>query len=185
MPRLSDKRERLLRSADQLILQQGFKQTTLADIADDSGVPLGNVYYYFKTKEAIGKTVIDYRLDNLQHLLRVSSAETTPLARLLAFLDCPIDFRDKLVEHGCPLGTLAYELSHTDSDLRDSSKALIEELLNWSTDQFEEMGKTNARALGLQFVSLLQGMSLVANTLNDPNIVTDMIEQIRHWLNSL
>jgi len=29
MPRSSDKRERLIRSADQLILQQGFKQTTL------------------------------------------------------------------------------------------------------------------------------------------------------------
>ena len=61
MPRTSDKRERLVNSADTLILRQGFKQTTLADIADDSGVPLGNVYYYFKSKEDIGMSVIEAR----------------------------------------------------------------------------------------------------------------------------
>jgi len=185
MPRSSDKRERLLRSADQLILQQGFKQTTLADIAKDSEVPLGNVYYYFKTKEAIGQSVIEDRLEHLRQLLHNCTAEATPKARLLAFLDYPISIRDSLAEHGCPLGTLAYELSRADSFLRDSSRALIEEVLNWSTQQFEQMDQPDAHALALQFVSQLQGMSLIANTLNDDQVITDMVEQTRHWLNTL
>ncbi|TCK18145.1 TetR family transcriptional regulator [Thiogranum longum] len=52
MAGISDKRERLISAADKLILQQGFKQNTLADIANDARVPLGNVYYYFKIKLA-------------------------------------------------------------------------------------------------------------------------------------
>jgi TetR/AcrR family transcriptional repressor of nem operon len=185
MPRSSDKRERLLRSADQLILKQGFNQTTLAEIAEDSNVPLGNVYYYFRTKEAIGETVIKNRLDNLRQLLQKCSAEATPKARLVAFLNYPVTIQASLVEHGCPLGTLAYELSRMDGFLRESSRGLIKEMLDWSTEQFEQMGKTNARSLGLRFVSQLQGMSLVANTLEDPQVITDMVEQTRQWIETL
>ena len=53
MPRVkrNDKRERLIQAADKLIYEQTFHTTTLADIAKLADVPLGNVYYYFKTKE--------------------------------------------------------------------------------------------------------------------------------------
>ncbi|MBT3413924.1 MAG: TetR/AcrR family transcriptional regulator, partial [Nitrospina sp.] len=47
---MSDKREKLVQSAGKLFHQVGFNQTSIADIAEDSGVPLGNVHYYFKTK---------------------------------------------------------------------------------------------------------------------------------------
>ena len=50
---ISDKRTRLIEAADKLVQLQGFSQTTLADIAKKADVPLGNVYYYFKTKEEI------------------------------------------------------------------------------------------------------------------------------------
>ena len=48
MPRISDKRERLISAADTLIHRQGFYRTTLAHIAEEAKVPLGNVYYYFQ-----------------------------------------------------------------------------------------------------------------------------------------
>jgi len=45
----TDKRTRLINTMRRnLPTEHGFSQTTLADIARDSGVPLGNVYYYFK-----------------------------------------------------------------------------------------------------------------------------------------
>jgi AcrR family transcriptional regulator len=185
MARTSDKRERLVRSADSLILQQGFKQTTLADIAEDSGVPLGNVYYYFKSKEDIGKTVIETRLANLRRLLSNCSGHESPLARLHAFLEHPWDSQSDITTHGCPLGTLSYELSRSNGFLRDASRQLIEELLDWSRDQFTQMGRADARELALQLISNLQGMSLIANALDDHTVVTQMIERTRNWLDSL
>ena len=53
-----NKRSRLLEAANRLVHAQGFNQTTLADIAREAEVPLGNVYYYFKTKEDIGHALI-------------------------------------------------------------------------------------------------------------------------------
>jgi len=34
----------------------------LADIAREAEVPLGNVYYYFKTKDEIGEAIVELRL---------------------------------------------------------------------------------------------------------------------------
>ncbi len=45
-----DKRTRLIETATKLAYGRGFRETSLADIAEAARVPVGNVYYYFKTK---------------------------------------------------------------------------------------------------------------------------------------
>ena len=60
-----DKRSRLIEAAVKLVHRQGFNKTTLADIALESEVPLGNVYYYFKTKDDIGQALIEYRTERI------------------------------------------------------------------------------------------------------------------------
>ena len=47
------KRERLVAGAREVIHQQGVEKTTIADIARAADVPVGNVYYYFKTKDEL------------------------------------------------------------------------------------------------------------------------------------
>ncbi len=185
MPRTSDKRERLLRSADRLILSQGFRQTTLADIAEDSAVPLGNVYYYFKTKEDICKSIVETRIESMQALLETCSEADDPRARLLRLLDYPLSVRKELTNNGCPLGTLSYELSRSEGILSQSSARLIEVVMSRATQQFEAMGKADAEALTLQLISNLQGMSLVANALKDPGVVDTMVKRTKDWLQSL
>jgi TetR/AcrR family transcriptional repressor of nem operon len=46
--RTRGKRERLVAAATKMLHEQGVEKTTLADTAA-AAVPLGNVYYYFKT----------------------------------------------------------------------------------------------------------------------------------------
>ena len=55
------KRERLVAGAREVMHRQGVENTTIADVAGAADVPVGNVYYYFKTKDelidaAIGAT---------------------------------------------------------------------------------------------------------------------------------
>ena len=54
-----DKRSRLIQTAAKLAYRHGFRTTSLADIAQAAEVPLGNVYYYFKTKDEIGEATLD------------------------------------------------------------------------------------------------------------------------------
>ena len=60
-PKAAEKRERLVESAKSLFYEQGVSLTTLAEVAERAQVPLGNVYYYFKTKEQIVAAVVDSR----------------------------------------------------------------------------------------------------------------------------
>ena len=60
----ADKRTRLVDTATKLAHTQGFRETSLADIAGAAHVPIGNVYYYFKTKEELGEAVVERRQEN-------------------------------------------------------------------------------------------------------------------------
>ncbi|WP_343869414.1 alpha/beta hydrolase, partial [Dactylosporangium roseum] len=55
--RSSSKRDRLVRAACSLFHQRGVGHTSLADIAKTADVQIGNVYYYFKTKDDIIRAV--------------------------------------------------------------------------------------------------------------------------------
>ena len=55
------KRDRLIEAAKAKFYQQGVTRTTLADIAQQAQVPLGNVYYHFRTKGALVQAVVQAR----------------------------------------------------------------------------------------------------------------------------
>ena len=57
-----DKRTRLIEAAAKLVYERGFANTALSDIAREAEVPLGNIYYYFKTKAEIGEAIVAQQL---------------------------------------------------------------------------------------------------------------------------
>src|SRR3990170_8170880 len=80
------KRQRLVESAGELLHKQGVERTTLAEIAHAADVPPGNVYYYFKTRDDLGRAVIDTRAERVQALLTSIERRSTPRARLKALV---------------------------------------------------------------------------------------------------
>lgn len=57
--RIADTEEKILRSASQLFLQQGYAATTLTAVAEAAGVAPRTVYVRFGTKAALLKRVVD------------------------------------------------------------------------------------------------------------------------------
>jgi AcrR family transcriptional regulator len=81
------KRKRLVAAASQLLHQQGIMRTTLAEIAQAAGVPPGNVYYYFKTKDEIIAAVVEARVqETLAMTAALERRHRTPKARLKALV---------------------------------------------------------------------------------------------------
>lgn len=56
--RMNSKRDDLVNATIRLALKQTFTMPALNDIALEAGVPLGNVYYYFKTKDDLIEAVL-------------------------------------------------------------------------------------------------------------------------------
>ena len=55
---IEDVRRRVLNSTKTLLVQHGYKRTTIRMIVDDSGVLIGSIYYIFKNKEDIFQSLI-------------------------------------------------------------------------------------------------------------------------------
>lgn len=183
MPRTSDKREKLIDAAVALFHHQGYGQTSLADIAEHSGVPLGNVYYYFKTKDELANAVIHERHGHLQALFdRCERDDEDPRQRLYCFLEAIVSSGGDITRHGCPIGGLCQELNKDDNALADKASALLGQSLAWITDQFNTMGHDNADQLAQHFLAVLHGASLLANTFGKESIIRDEARRLRDWI---
>src|SRR5882724_9190432 len=106
----TDNRTRLLLAAEKVTYRHGFGQTAIADIAKEARIPLGNVYYYFKTKDEIGDALVELRLSRFARLLREFDKADSPQERLCAFVEIKIKNREALARSGCPIGTWSSEV---------------------------------------------------------------------------
>ena len=182
----SDKRTRLIEAANKLIHQQGFNQTTLADIARESEVPLGNVYYYFKTKEEIGSALIEHRANFYRGLIATWDKLPDPRKRIQALIEEVEGQREALAASGCPIGSLCQELHKDGGPLADKSASLMAAMLSWTEQQFRLLGKEKESAdLALHLVSVLQGASLLTHTFRQPDLIARETARLRIWINSL
>lgn len=182
----ADKRTRLLQAANKLVHEQGFNQTTLADIAKAADVPLGNVYYYFKTKEHLGHELIRERADFYGGLVAAWKAIPDPKKRLLALISEVASQRKILARSGCPIGSLCQELHKEGGPLAHQAAGLLAAMLQWSEQQFRLLGKGDESAdLALHLLSVLQGVSLLTHAFNKPELVVRETERLKQWMETL
>ena len=74
----ANNRTRLLQAAEKVTYRYGFDSAAIADIAKEAKVRLGNVYYYFKTKDAIGDAIIELRVSRFKRLLQELDKADSP-----------------------------------------------------------------------------------------------------------
>lgn len=182
----SAKHERLVKAADRLVQRQGFEQTTLADIAKASKVPLGNVYYYFKTKDAIGEAVVAERASQYRAAREMWNGLPDPRQRLAAFAQMTIDNRDLLARSGCPIGSLCQELHKDGGKLAEQASTMFGDFLAWLEKQFRELGKgEESRDLAVYLMSVLQGATLLTHSFNDPDYIVRQADRLKTWIEKL
>lgn len=80
MARAKDENKRLMimQSAKMLFSQRGFYNTSISDITKETGLPVGSIYTYFKSKEEIVKAIVNEGWEDLRGrlMIAIESAET-------------------------------------------------------------------------------------------------------------
>lgn len=162
-----------------------MEKTTLADIARVADVPVGNVYYYFKTKDQLVQAAIDARAQEIRATIGSFDALPTPQERLKALVHEWVGQCDVAARYGCPTGTLAAELDKRADGLAQALAELMRWLLDWIEGQFQAMGRSDARELAVALFAAYQGIALLTNTLRDPELMVAEGRRLERWIDSL
>jgi AcrR family transcriptional regulator len=179
------KRDRLVEGARLTLHEHGVEGTTIADIAQASEVPLGNVYYYFKTKDQLVEAAIEAHAQDVRTALASLESNRTPKGRLKAFVRMVASKGELTARYGCPHGTLCSELDKRQDPLACDAATLMQIPIDWAEQQFRAMGRRDARELAVALIAAYQGISLLTNTLRDPGLMSKEARRLERWIDSL
>ncbi|MDG4772897.1 TetR/AcrR family transcriptional regulator [Solwaraspora sp. WMMD792] len=187
-----DTRERLLRTARDLVHGTSLAEVSIEDICAGAGVHRGSLYHFFPSKEALGLAVLDLNWTMMQAVLdEAFQAEVEPLARIDRFIDGFARMlglmREKMgATPGCPLGDLTTELSAQPGPGRDRSQNVLRAWTRYFVDAIREARArgqltrtTDPEAAALRVLAYLQGMALLAKVYDDPALVATTRTAVR------
>ncbi len=178
-------RQRIVDAADELFYTRGYNQTSFRDIADVTGIPRGNFYYYFKTKDEILGAVVDSRLSGIREFIENCEAQSDDAReRLLAFTNMLEYNKNNVIEFGCPIGSLATELAKDDLELQQASLKVFEIIKIWLCDQFERLGFENAEERSMDLMARMQGITVMSCAFKDMDFLERSHAELKTWLNS-
>jgi AcrR family transcriptional regulator len=180
------KRERLVTAAQDLVYRQGVARTTLAHIAEAADVPVGNVYYYFKTKDDIISAVVQTQTQQIESTLaELERRHRSPKARLKALIRFLAEHADSTAQYGCPHGTLSTEMAKQAERSDLIAAALMQVQLDWAEQQFQAMGRRDAHDLAVELLVGYQGSAVLANALGQPDLMTRQARRLEKWIDAL
>ena len=165
-------RERLVKTAANLVHRQGWTITGINQILTEAGIPKGSFYYYFRSKEALGVAVLQHHHTVLKGLL-----ERTLLNESLPAEIAINEFVQEVIsgplaqefKFGCPAGNLASEIAtQCPALLTEANRSLDLYRETWTTlirrgqKSGEISAGLDAAELGHTAMMLLQGAFLSA-----------------------
>jgi TetR/AcrR family transcriptional repressor of nem operon len=139
-----------MQHAAALIRERGFRATSIGDLLERAGVQKGSFYYYFPSKEDLGRAVLDRWVEELRAgPVADLGAVDGPgcLQRVDAVLGSFVaKHSSEGCRGGCPFGNLALELS----DVHEGFRTRIAEAFVELTRAFEGALDRARRAGGLR-----------------------------------
>ncbi len=192
-------REKIMDSAEALILEQGFSATSVDKIIERAEITKGSFFYHFDTKAALARALVERfaRLD-LGHLngkmARAEKLTSDPLQQMLVFIGLFHEEAETLTEPypGCLYASYVYEGGLFDEV---THKVISDTMLEWRhrlADKFRAIverypphAPVNVEALADLYTVVFEGAFIMAKTLKDPKLLADQIAHYRTYLELL
>jgi TetR/AcrR family transcriptional regulator, transcriptional repressor for nem operon len=171
-PRGAATRARIVEAAAGLVYRRGASATSLEDIMEASATSKSQLYHYFADKDALMRAVIEFQTHRMMGVQAAHLDVVDSLAGLRRWRDAVVSM-NKAARGvgGCPLGSLASELS----DRSEGARALLahgfelweshlEQGLRAMRDRGEIKPEADPAELATAVIAALQGGLLLAQT---------------------
>lgn len=183
----TDKRKRLIAAAIDQYHHKGVERASLVQVANAAGVPPGNSYYYFRTKDELTRSVVDEWAIRLIDYLARLEVQPDAWERLTAYLDAALERRSGYTAYGCPLAGLSQDLRRGTEKAAGDGSRLFTLQLEWLRDQFHAAGLSDAESetCARFFLSTIQGSLLLAHATGDAEYIDSTMHKLKGWLAAL
>jgi TetR/AcrR family transcriptional regulator, lmrAB and yxaGH operons repressor len=172
MPRTTDTRQRMLRSAGRLLRRQGYAATGWRQVVADSQTPWGSQAHHFPGgKEQLMSEALVLAGARYERLLRSGLADAHPADFVEAWaVIAAAELESSAFADGCPIATTALETAHS-SELLSSSCASV--FASWHAalrEAIEARGVPGPPAgqLATLVLAAIEGGLLLARSKRDP-----------------
>ncbi|MCO6179204.1 TetR family transcriptional regulator C-terminal domain-containing protein [Ciceribacter sp. RN22] len=123
-----EKEEIILEAALDVFSRRGFRGATIDQIAEVAGMSKPNLLYYFRTKEAMHRTLIDRVLDTWLEPLRAFDADGDPEEEVRSYIRRKLEMaRDFPRESRLFANEILQGAPNIEDVLKGSLKALVDE----------------------------------------------------------
>jgi len=191
----TDTRERILKSALDLIYARSYAGVGVQEICDRAGVKKGSFYHFFTSKRDLTLAAIERQWDFArQTVWEVAWAGRRPLRWKLErcfelFYEHQCGAKTKTGQvPGCPFGNLALELGTQDEAIRLKVNEILRECARYVERALREaitageLPEQDTEAAAEAIITFMEGAMLMAKAKNDPTVIKHLQEGLFRFL---
>ncbi len=188
-------RQKLLLAAFREIHLHGYQAASIQNIINQAGVTKGAFYHHFKSKHDMVVTLIDEVYTNYVENTFVKPIQDTddPISTLIKVLyGIKEKMSDRDVALGCPLDSLAQEMSPIDEEIQRRIDALYRYKQRKLVAAFKRgqvagnvKRDVGADSIALFIMATLQGCMGIAKSARSVDVLTQCGEGLIHYLHQL
>lgn len=192
-------RERILRTAQGLVLEKGYAGTSLADIVGALGVTKGAFFHHFASKDELATALIERYAERdhfvFEDLARRADALTDdPVQAALLFVSLFEELvaqRERPVR-GCLFAAYVYQQGQFEPQVRNFVHATFADWVGLFEAKFAAaiaarppVAPVTARELAEMMVALIEGAVILGRVFDDPKAMARQARLFRQYLKLL
>lgn len=183
----AQRRDALVQAAAALFWINGYAGTSLADVAKASDIPLGNLYYYYKTKADLALAVADFFADETATLIEsVSQEKSDPRERLKFLVERMRATQGRRLSYGCPIAAACRDFRETVPEASARAGDSFSLLIAFIAQELSKTGRKPSVALvkARHAIADWQGGIALAHGLQQATILAETYARMERTLTS-
>jgi AcrR family transcriptional regulator len=174
-------REVLISAAARLFWQRGYSATSIADLAVQANIPVGNIYYYYRSKADVAYAVADGFVRDTEDMIgEICAASADPRSRLNLLVGRLASSQRSRLAHGCPVAGAMREFRLEAPKAADRAAEVFLAISAFVASEVGRGGTRPAVALGIgrAAVAEWQGGIILGSALKEASVVAESARRL-------